>query len=59
MEEKEVRAWRDVITTNTVSVIALVKVLTGKGIITDAEILSAVEETRKELSTQSPGEKKE
>ncbi len=50
MDEKEVQAWRDIIMTNTVTAIGLVKVLTKKGLLTDAELLTAIEETKKELA---------
>lgn len=55
MDEKELQAWRDIIMTNTVTAIALVKVLTAKGLIADAEILKAVEETKAELAHRKPG----
>ena len=56
MDEKEIQAWRDIIMTNTVTAIGLIKVLTKKGIINDAEILAAIEETKKELSQKpKPG----
>jgi hypothetical protein len=50
MEEKELQAWRDIILTNTVTAIALVKVLTQKGLLNDAEVLKAIEETKAELA---------
>jgi len=50
MDEKEIQAWRDIIMTNTVTAIALVRVLTQKGLIKDEEILKAMEETKKELA---------
>ncbi len=52
MNEKEIQAWRDIIMTSTVTAIALVKVLTAKGLVKDAEILAAVEETKKELEAR-------
>ncbi len=50
MDEKEIQAWRDIIMTSTVTAIALVKVLTKKGILMDAELVEAIEETKKELA---------
>ena len=50
MDEKELQAWRDIILTNTVTAIALVKVLTQKGLLNDGEILKAIEETKAELA---------
>ena len=50
MEEKDLQAWRDIILTNTVTAIALVKLLTQKGVLSDAEMLKAIEETKAELA---------
>jgi hypothetical protein len=50
MNEAEINAWRDIIATNTVSVMGIMKLLTSKGICTEAEIVAAVEETKKELA---------
>jgi len=50
MNEAEINAWRDIIATNTVTVMSLLKVLTKKGVCTEKEILDAVEETKKELT---------
>ena len=55
MNEQEIQAWRDIIMTNTVTAIALVKVLTSKGILEDAELVKAMEETKQELA-QKKGE---
>ena len=55
MTEAEIQAWRDIIATNTVTTIALVKLLTRKGICTEAEVLEAVEETKRELANR-PGQ---
>lgn len=55
MDEKEVQAWRDIIMTNTVTAIALVKLLTQKGVLRDDEILKAVEETKAELAQRKAG----
>jgi len=52
MTEAEIQAWRDIIATNTVTTIAVVKLLTRKGICTEAEIIGAVEETKKELAVR-------
>jgi hypothetical protein len=52
MDEKEIQAWRDIIMTNTVTAIALVKVLTQKGLMKDEELVKAMEETKKELATK-------
>jgi NaMN:DMB phosphoribosyltransferase len=49
MDEKEIQAWRDIIMTNTVTAIALVKVLTQKGILKDEEVVAAMNETKQEL----------
>lgn len=56
MNEKEIQAWRDIIMTNTVTAIALVKVLTAKGVIDDAELVKAMEETKKELMERKGGQ---
>lgn len=56
MNEQEIQAWRDIIMTNTVTAIALVKVLTAKGILEDAELVKAMEETKQELA-QRKGDK--
>ncbi len=50
MNEAEINAWRDIIATNTVTVMSLLKVLTKKGVCTEKEILDSVEETKKELT---------
>lgn len=56
MDEAQISAWRDIIATNTVTVMAVLKLLERKGVITEAEVLAAVEETKKELSGQKkPG----
>jgi len=55
MNEQEIQAWRDIIMTNTVTAIALVKVLTVKGILNDAELVKAMEETKKELAERKGG----
>ena len=52
MTEAEIQAWRDIIATNTVTTIAVVKLLTRKGICTEADIISLVEETKKELAAR-------
>ena len=52
MTEAEIQAWRDIIATNTVTTIAVVKLLARKGICTEAEILESVEETKKELAVR-------
>ena len=52
MTEAEIQAWRDIIATNTVTTIAVVKLLTRKGICTEAEIVESVEETKRELATR-------
>ena len=52
MTEAEIQAWRDIIATNTVTTIAVVKLLTRKSICTGAEIIAAVEETKKELAVR-------
>lgn len=50
MTEAELQAWRDIIMSNTVTAIALVKVLTEKGVLTDAEMVAAIDATKKELA---------
>ncbi len=56
MNEQEIQAWRDIIMTNTVTAIALVKVLTQKGLLTDPELVAAIEETKRELAVKNqPG----
>ena len=56
MTDAEIQAWRDIIMTNTVTALGLVKVLTAKGILSDAELLAAIEETKRELAAkQKPG----
>jgi len=57
MTEQEIQAWRDIIATNTVTTIAVVKLLTRKGICTEADVISAVEETKKELAARPAPEK--
>lgn len=52
MTEAEIQAWKDIIATNTVTTIAVVKMLTKKGICTEAEIVESVEETKRELSVR-------
>jgi hypothetical protein len=52
MDEKEIQAWRDIIMTNTVMTLALVKVVTAKGLATEAEVTKAMEETKKELAAR-------
>jgi len=52
MDEKEIQAWRDIVMTNTVMTLALVKVVTAKGLATEAEITKAMEDTKKELASQ-------
>jgi len=49
MKDEEAQTWRDIVITNTVTSIAVIKVLVKKGICTDSEILEAVEETKKEI----------
>lgn len=50
MSEEKFEAWREIIMTSAVTAIALVKVLSAKGLVKDDEILKAIEETRKELA---------
>jgi len=52
MNESEIQAWRDIIMTNTVTAIALVKVLTQKGLMKDEELVKAMDETKQELATK-------
>lgn len=56
MNEKEIQAWRDIIMTNTVTAIALVKVLTQKGLLNDEELVAAINETKKELAQRKEPE---
>ena len=56
MNEKEIQAWRDIIMTNTVTAIALVKVLTQKGLLKDDELIAAIEETKQELAKRKESE---
>jgi len=52
MDEKEIQAWRDIIMTNTVMTLALVKLATAKGMVTEAELTQAMEDTKKELASK-------
>lgn len=52
MTEDEIQAWRDIIMTNTVTAIALVRLLTAKGVLTDAELVDAINETKKDLQAR-------
>ncbi len=54
MNDSEIQAWRDIIATNTVTTIALVKLVTRKGLASEQDVLDAVEETKKELSARKP-----
>ena len=56
MNEKEVQAWRDIIMTNTVTAIALVKILTKKGVLDDKELIEAIEDTKQELAKKNKPE---
>ncbi len=56
MNEQEIQVWRDIIMTNTVTAIALVKVLTQKGLLKDAELFAAIEETKQELAKKKKPE---
>ncbi len=51
MCDDKIDAWREIIMTSAVTAIALVKVLSAKGLVKDDEILKAIEETRKELAS--------
>lgn len=55
MDEGEIKAWRDIIITNTVTAIALIKVLNQKGIVSDEEMLAAIAETKAELTKKQTG----
>ena len=55
MNEAEINAWRDIIATNTVTVLSILKIMTRKGVCTEQDVLDAVEETKKELSAQKKG----
>ena len=50
MCDDKIDAWREIIMTSAVTAIALVKILSAKGLVKDDEILKAIEETRKELA---------
>jgi hypothetical protein len=54
MSEEKLEAWREIITTSAITSIALVKILTAKGLVNDSEILEAIEETKQELAARQP-----
>ncbi len=56
MNEAEINAWRDIIATNTVTVLSMLKILTKKGVCSEEEILAVVEETKKELTSKKSGQ---
>lgn len=56
MNEKEIQAWRDIIMTGTVTALALVKVLTEKGLVKEEDIVAAVAQTKKNLAASGQSE---